>query len=365
MVSRLERIINRFFFSGMGGAIGADTRIEIYETIELLISNQVLLSVAIKELHKIESKDGKKNTTTNAVVLYDCYTALNTGKNLSDALARWVPEQEVQIIRAGERSGDLSSSFKDVINLIISKRKIVSAVVTGATYPIVLIGMVTLLLNQIANNMVPQFARILPVEKWTGPAVVLKFIADWVTGYGMVTLIGLICLFAWIAWSLPNLNKSRFRKYLDKIPPWSIYRMLNGSTFLLNVALMLKAGIRVQEILEIMRKNGSPWLKVRISAALLGINKGDNLGQALHKSGYEFPDPRAVQFLRILAEQNGFDEKLTNFGQRWLDKSVKGVEQASKVMLMVGISIIGTLILLILGGVMGIQQLAQSGLTGN
>ena len=364
MRSKFETSLNRFFFSGLGGVIGAESRIEIYETIDLLISNEVLLKVAIQELHKIESQEGKKKTTTNAVVLYDCYVALNTGRQLSDALARWVPDQEVQIIRAGEKSGNLSLSFKDAINMIEARRKIMSAVASGATYPFILLGMVALLLHQIANKMVPQFARILPTEKWTGPAVVLKWIAEWVTNYGLISVIVIVCLTSWTLWSLPNVAQAKFRIYLDKIPPWSIYRMLHGSTFLLNIALMLHAGIRVQEILEIMSKNASPWFKERITGALRGINRGDNLGIALHKSGYEFPDRRAVQFLRILAEQDGFDQKLANFGQRWLEKSVSGVERASKILLMVGISVIGFLIIMILGGVIGIQQLAQSQLVG-
>ncbi|EOF7659938.1 TPA: hypothetical protein ACP3Z7_004795, partial [Pseudomonas aeruginosa] len=35
------------------------------------------------------------------------------------------------------------------------------------------------------------------------------------------------------------------RVWLDRmLPPWSIYRMLQGTTFLLNMAVMLNAGIR-------------------------------------------------------------------------------------------------------------------------
>jgi len=169
---------------------------------------------------------------------------------------------------------------------------------------------------------------------------------------------------SWVFWSLPHLSHAKWRIYLDKIPPWSIYRMLHGSTFLLNIALMLNTGIRLQEVLVIMSKNASPWLRERITGALRGINRGDNLGIALYRSGYEFPDVRAIQFLRILADQNGFDKKLKNFGQRWLDQSVKGVERASKILLMAGILVIGFLIMMILGGVVGIQQLASSQLVG-
>src|SRR3546814_18795379 len=97
---------------------------------------------------------------------------------------------------------------------------------------------------------------------------------------------------------MPNMHRPRIRIYLDKIPPWSIYRMLQGSTFLLNIAIMIKAGVRLQNILIMMDKTGSPWVRSRVGAALAGINSGLNLGQALPGTGYQFPDDRKVQFLR-------------------------------------------------------------------
>ena len=363
MLASIERWLNRFFFSGLGGLLGADTRIEIYETIELLMTNDVPLTLAIKELYRLESRAGTKNTAANAMFLYDCYSSRNNGKPLWFALQRWVPNQEMQIIRAGEESAKVPEALRNVIELIESKRKIMGAVISGSTYPLVLLGMVGMLLHQIATNMVPQFLKILPAEKWTGPAVGLKVVADWVNGYGTIGVIVVACSAAWVIWSMPNMDKSRFRVYLDSIPPWSIYRMLNGSTFLLNFSLMLAANVKMQTTLEIMRESASPWLKERIGAAITGVNKGSSFVEALHQSGYEFPDRRAVQYLRLLSEQNDFEEKLVNFGKRWLDKSVKGVQSASKAMLAVSISLMGSLIMLILGGVIGIQQLAQTALS--
>lgn len=353
------RKIMRWQFSGMGGVIGASSRIEIYEALELLVSNDVMLVKALREIYRVESKDGRKKTEINAIIIYEAVTALESGRPLADALEPWIPDQETQLIRAGERSGNLQGAFKDSIRIIEAKRKIMGAVLAGAAYPMLLMAMVCLLLWQVSSKMVPQFARMLPPEQWTGAAAVLRVIADFVTNYGFAAAGVATVIGAWITWSMPNMHRSRLRLYLDRIPPWSIYRMLHGSTFLLNIAVMLRAGIRVQEILTMMGKNGSPWLRSRIGAALQGINAGRNLGLALHSAGQNFPDERAVQFLRILAEQEGFDDKLANFGERWLEKSVSAIGAASKIMLAAGICMSGGLIMLILAGVMSIQSLAQ------
>lgn len=351
--------LRRQMFSGMGGVIGSGARIEIYEAIELLLSNQVQLSVALNALYDIESKDGKKKGEVAAIVLQDCINAMESGKPLSIALERWVPDQEVQLIRAGERSGDLTGAFKDAIKIIQAKSQIMSAVLGGLIYPIVLGGFSCILLYQIANNMVPQFARIIPPEHWTGATAVLREIADFVNTKGVYSLIGLFFVLVWVMWSLPNMHRTRVRKILDRIPPWSIYRTLHGSTFLLNVAVMLRAGIRVQEILTMISHTGSPWLKSRVGAALNGITQGENLGEALHMSGYNFPDERSVQFLRLLSNQSGFDDRLGAFADRWLVKSISNVKAASQILLYIGISATAGLLMLVIAGVFSMQQLAQ------
>lgn len=355
----LSKRFLRLQFSGLSGVLGANSRIDMYDTIELLLSNQVQLAKAIKDLHRVESRDGKKKNDVKAVVLQDCMIALANGQNLSTALRPWIPDEEFQLLAAGERSGLLIESLKDVTRLIEAKRTIVQAVAGGAIYPIVLMFMITILLHQIANEMVPKFAKILPPDQWTGASVALRVISDLVVNYGVYLAVGFFVVMAWVFWSMPNMDKSKLRLYLDKIPPWSIYRMLHGSTFLLNTAVMLKAEIRVQDILIMMSKSGSPWLKRRIRLTLRGIERGLNLGEALYRTGLHFPDERAVQFLRLLAEQDGFDEKLVNFGERWLAQSVSNVKAASSTMLAVGVLIAGGLIGLILAGVVSIQALAQ------
>lgn len=352
----LSHKIMRGQFSGMGGILGSKGRIDLYETLELLLSNGVKISDALREIYKIESHNGKKAKRTRAIVLFECMVAIQEGHNLSDALSDWVPDQETQLIRAGERSGEIGSALKDAVHTIEAKKKIFGAILGGVTYPIILVGISSVLLNMIATKMVPQFEKILKPNQWTPPALALKAVGEFVSNYGFESVIGLVVFFIWAFWSMPHMGRAKIRKYLDRVPPWSLYRMLHGSTFLLNVAVMLKAGVRVQEVLTVMGAGGSVWMRVRVQAALRGINQGLNLGEALHRSGYDFPDERAVQFLRILADQEGFEEKLTHFGERWMEASVANVKKAASALTSISILLIGALLMLVISGMMSIQQ---------
>src|SRR3546814_372482 len=279
-MNAFEKKINRLLFTG-------SSRIEMYETIALLLENGVILSKALRDLYMIESKNGKKKKEVRAVVLNEMMNGVAAGQSLSAILADWAPPQEVALIQAGEVSSRLPQSLMECSKIITAKQEIVGAIIAGISYPILIFILIVVLLHQVATKMVPQFARVSPPETWTGSAAVLNHLSYFVTNWGLESLGVLFIFLMWVVWSMPNMHRPRIRIYLDKIPPWSIYRMLQGSTFLLNIAIMIKAGVRLQNILIMMAKTGSPWVRSRVGAALAGINSGLNLGQALHRTGYQ------------------------------------------------------------------------------
>lgn len=355
MLERLELKINQLLFTG-------NARIELYETIGLLLENGVVLSKAVQDLYMIESNNGKNPKALRALVLNAIRHGVSRGQGLSVALAPWVPHQEVALIKAGETTGQLARSLTECSRIIQAKQEIKKAVIGGLMYPLIISMVLVLLLYQISTKMVPQFARITPESSWTGAAWVLSQIAHFVVNWGLVSLLVFVVFAGWVSWSMPNLYRPRFRVWLDKLPPWSIYRALHGSTFLLNISVMLRAGVRLQDVLIIMAKTGSPWVKSRIGSALEGINSGQNLGQALYRTGYGFPDHRLVQFLRTVSEQEGFDEHLARFGERWLQKSVSQVQTSFKTIATLALFLLGGLMVLVLVGVYSLQSAAQTSL---
>ncbi|MGV8267813.1 type II secretion system F family protein, partial [Pseudomonas aeruginosa] len=60
-----------------------------------------------------------------------------------------------------------------------------------------------------------------------------------------------------------------------------IYRMIQGTTFLLNMTVMLNAGIRPYDRMASMIKISPPWLKQRMEADRYGVSLGQNMNVAL------------------------------------------------------------------------------------
>jgi type II secretory pathway component PulF len=345
--------------------LGVGYRIEIYEALSLLIENGVLLNDALHEMYEVMSNDGKNPRYPCAIALRDCMTGMADGRPLSTTLAKWVSPEECSLIAAGEKTGRLADdrdgpgAFTQAIRIITAKRRILRAIQMATFYPAMLFMLVAVLLNIISTQVVPNIEKIVPPENWEGPAVLLGVISQFVKNYGDIALTVLITTCVVIFVSLPYLRGS-VRLYADKVPPWSVYRTLHGSTFLLNVAVLLQAGVKLQDTLTLLSETANPWLKERIDSAKYGIRIGGNLGQALYRAGYDFPSRRAVRYLVILSSRQGFEVAINRFADRWLNESVRNIEMIAAMALTCGVLTVGVLILLILFGVSSIQDMITS-----
>jgi type II secretory pathway component PulF len=149
------------------------------------------------------------------------------------------------------------------------------------------------------------------------------------------------------------LQKARIR--LESIPPWSIYKVLQGSIFLLNMSVMLRAGISQLNALTILKRSAAPWLRERIDAIHYGVSSGKDFGTALRLAGHQFPDAMAIHFLQVLATRKGFAKSMERFANRWLEQMLKRVEAISGALVTVSAILMGLLMILV---VVGIFQLA-------
>ncbi len=355
-ITRLLQSINNTLAKS---AFGSGARLDFYRALLLLLDNQVRLNQALKELYRIYSQEGKKRSAPVAIVIDSCLAGMNNGISFTERLSDWIPPEEGMLLQSGEASGQLAAAFNEAEKIMEAKKQIVSAVAGAITYPIVLIAMTGFLLNMIATELVPQLAQVVDPSTWTGSAAILNIMANFTTHYGLLTVGGLITLGFLITISLPRLN-GPLRIWLDRVPPWSIYRMVQGSTFLLNVSAMITSGMLLNVALTKLAAPANPWLKLRINSTLKELAAGKNFGEALCATGYHFPDQKANRFLSVIAEYSGLDRALAKFGRSWLVETVKGIQQIAKLILVTGILAVGGTMLIVIAGAGGLQDSIQA-----
>jgi type II secretory pathway component PulF len=334
---------------------GGKERIQFYESMTSLQENGVPLQEALLEVSNVYGDDGKRRFHPIALAGLAMSGTVSNGKTLGVACQPWMPYQEVAIIASGEKSGNLQQAFADCVRTIEARQKILSLILSSSLYPAILWSLMAYLLHVVATKMVPAMARRSDPESWTGVPSLLYSIATFVNNWGLITLIGFV-LFVVISIATLPYFCGPVRVRLEAFPPWSIYKALHGSTFLLNIAVMLRSNINQIAALEALELNAKPWLRERLIAARYGVRMGKDFGLALKLAGHQFPDKQAVQFLCVLATRKGFSEAIHRFSTRWLAESLKSVERYSKSLLLFSSMAIGVLMILVLVGTYGMQS---------
>jgi Type II secretion system (T2SS), protein F len=159
--------------------------------------------------------------------------------------------------------------------------------------------------------------------------------------------------------SLPRWN-SKVRVFLDRHAPYSIYRVMQGSSWLIALSALIQSGVRIETAVEQLGKSASAWARVRSDAALRGMRAGQNLGESLERGGYEFPDREIISDIRLYATRSGFDEAIRLIGDEWITESVERVGALMNVMFAVALLSVGMVIMFLASGFVAMQmQLTQ------
>lgn len=334
-------------------------RMRLYSKLGKFIANGVPITHALDEIYVHVSLEGKKPTATAAVVVDDWRRSIRNGRSFSRAIADWASPDELSVLDAGEISGRLDKAIEDVV-FINEARKRIRGAIFGLIYPLVLVATTCFYLYIFGSQVVPAFKQILPVGKWQGTGAQMAVLADWVMHWMVPTLIGFGVALT-VAISTLGSWTGRLRRVIDHVPPWSLYRLAIGSSFLISLAALLHAGVPVPEALRIIHQTASPWYKERLAATRrLVLNGARNIGDALHQTGYSFPSWEMVIDIRSYASLDGFEDMLDRLSRQWLNDSVALIQAQMDMLRNVAIVVMGLIFMWIAAGMFTLQQQISS-----
>lgn len=338
---------------------GNAQRARIYRKLGSFLKNGVPLPDALRIMWKHATDDGKKPNDPTAQILRMWLDQIGNGRSFGRAVAGWVPNSDRIVIDAGESAGSLAMALENALFIQQSGKKIKSTIVAGLAYPVLLMILALGFLIMFATQIVPAFEEVLPRERWEGMAATMADISTGVSRFMVPILCVVAGCIAVIIWSLPKWT-GPVRAKFDRLPPWSLYRLVNGAGFMLSCSALVKAGVQIPEILRILQRGATPWYEERISGTLRHVSNGVNLGEALYRTQLGFPDTETVQDLRSYAELNGFDETLEMLGRQWVVDSVERIQQQMALMKNVAMILLGVVFGGIAVGITALQQQVQT-----
>lgn len=338
--SSLDRAMKRLgtvetYYAKMICRSSDTARLKIYRKLASLLRNRFSLMNALDLIHNGASNGGKNPNEPMAIAIANWGKALQNGLPFSDALKGWAPDRERLMLSVGDVS-DLESALLNLIKVTEGSKKMIRPIIGAITYPSFLFMMSVLIIYAIGVYMVPPMLEAAPNVRWRGMARDLVDLSDWIQknwlfAFSILPVIAGIIYFTIGSWT------GRLRATFDHMPPWSLYKIFTGISWLLALSALVKSGTPVSTSLRALRRDASRYLQERIDKTLVFVNNGDNLGQALGKTGLDFPDPEIINDLKIYSELDNFEEALDKLATEWLDESVYLIENKASIMNMVAI----------------------------
>ncbi len=336
------------------------TRLKLYRKIASLMRNRFSLMDALDMLHDGASNGGKNPGEPLAIAIAAWGRSLNNGKTFSEALKGWAPDRERLMLSVGDVS-DLEGALMNLIKVTEGTTKMIRPIVGAITYPSFLLMMAILIIYAIGVYMVPPMIDAAPNVRWRGLAADLVDLSAWIKDNWLIAFSALPIVMAIIYFTI-SVWTGKIRVLFDSIPPWSLYKIFVGISWLLALSALVKGGTPVSTAMRALRHDATRYLKERIDKTMIFINNGDNLGQALSKTGLNFPDAEVINDLKIYSELDNFEEALDNMANEWLEESVIMIEEKAGVLNMIALLSIGAVIAWAVMGTFEMQDQITSGM---
>ena len=323
-MNQIEYILAKMSFSGR-------TKTRIIRQLQRMLDAGIPLMTTLDMLYTLYSQNGRKPREPLALMVSEWRKKLNAGKGLAGAMHGWVTLAEELIIEAGEQSNKLSKAMGDAVEADAASRDIRKAIINSLIYPVILLLVLVGMLWGFSTEIVPTFETILPAEEWTGNARrmynVSEFVTTWMPLVGMLTIGAITAAIL----SLPVLT-GPIRPYLEYLPPWSVYKITQGASYMISLRAFIAAGTSVPNALRTMLRIGNPYFRERVTAIITRVNMGRNIGEAQMEAGFNFPDDSISGEVSIYSGLDHFDESLDVLAKEWINGARDRAQAVGKVL---------------------------------
>jgi len=284
--------------------------------------------------------------------------SVNEGLSFADALGqhkRIFSDLYVNMVRAGEASGALDVVLLRLAEFLEGQHRLRAKVGAALVYPIVLLGVSTMVLFFLLTGVVPKVVNMFENmgQKLPLPTRILIGISDFLgmTWWIIVILvIGAVILF--MKWKKTKDGAFRFDRFKLRVPVYgAIYRKISVARFARTLGTLLSSGVPIIESMKIVKTVvQNKVLEAAIEDATVEVMEGSSIAMPLRKSGV-FP-PIIIHMIST-GEQSGTLEEMliqaANTYEQDVETAVAGLTSILEPLMIVVMGIIvGAIVLAIL-----------------
>lgn len=259
----------------------------------------IRLRIHISETHILRmfaKQAARKKQTVIPRIIDDIIYHLNHGEKLVDAFRPYVPDDEYMLMYAGAKAGTLPDALQLLCEAKGRSSAMMRAAMKAISQPLMYLGIIFAFLRIMGTEILPGLVSGPMALKHPSPSQQILVVAsNLTTGWYAPITLGLLLATGLIVWLSLQRATGHFRVILERFPPWSIYRDVQGYIWITAFLSLVLAQVPDKEALRIQSVAASPWLKERLDAILTNLTiNGLTFPDALLSTGFEFPSPRII-----------------------------------------------------------------------
>lgn len=342
--------------------ISSTNKIFLLQNLSVMIRAGVPLADALSTL-----AEQTKNKKLKAI-LFDIQKKIKEGKNFSESLEPYqinFGELFINMIRAGEASGQLDSVIKELHLQTAKDHQLMMKVRNALTYPVIIIiamfGIGTFMMLFVLPNITNLFTELnvqLPL-----PTRILIAVSNFIQAHGLWLVVALFLgLTAFIKIITTVKGKYIFDSLLLKIPIVSgIIKKINLARAARSLSSLIKTDITIIETLQITsRILGNSLYKKALMESAEQVKKGNKMADVFKNYKNIFP-PNIIQMVSVGEETGSLDEVLENLASFYEEEVYNTMENLPVIiepvlMILIGVAVAG----IALAIMMPIQSLTET-----
>lgn len=343
---------------------GTSVRANFYHKLSILLQGGSDITSALRVLYEVHSDEGAKPHDPVARVTAACIRGVEDGVQMSVTLEPYASVVERSIISAGEEAsgGELGLAFERAVKGMGRRQLLADAVteplqqakITGYLSAMMVIGW--------SFWVAPQLQALVSMDQVASSTLLMFDFGDFIRDAWLPIVVGAVVGYQYVKRSLPGAKRTGdIGKFVDKLPPYSIYRIFQGTQFIDNLATLLGGGVPLITALENMVTHADPWLRARVEPVRQHVENGKRLSDALRMTGYEFPDRESIAFLNAIQSKAGNGSELNAFAERWVGESVKRIRRVAGWANIAAMMLAAGFFMLMVAAVLGLTQVSSAG----
>lgn len=259
-------------------AFGADARRGVYRKIVMFMEENQAPIEAIRVMRA----QAQRRKAPIGQILVSIEKTLKDGKSLSRAFAPWVPANELVFIAVGETADTLAQSLRLADEMMTQNRALKREIIGAISGPLAQVGFAIALVIAFSIGLAPKMKPMMSKVD-VPPDVTVAFFgfADFVQIAWPFALMAILGGAVGIYVAMPNWSGSIRTKFDGYVPPFTTYRWVQGSVFMISLGAMMKAGIAPKDAIIQLMSVSTKWFQYHAKRMLTRIANGVSVADAM------------------------------------------------------------------------------------